>query len=263
MFDLSIITPSFNQGKFITQTLQSIIIPNNSNFKIEHIIFDNLSTDNTDEVIKNYIKNNKQKNLTIKYFREKDRGQSDAINKGWKIAKGKILTYINSDDFYEPGTLTKVIEYFQKHPKLMWAYGGYNLTNFSSQVFKAVQPIEYSYTKLLDYCNIGQPSCFFREEIIEEIGLLDEHKHLAMDYDLWLRFAQKYDPNIMPFVVANMRYHSDAKSSRLASKQLREMLCLNSKYTRSIGLSRLRQYFYFMRGMVAVKLGVDQISRSL
>lgn len=262
MFDLSIITPSFNQGKFITQTLQSIIIPNSSNFKIEHIIFDNISTDNTDEAIKNYIKNNKQKNLTIKYFREKDRGQSDAINKGWKIAKGKILTYINSDDFYEPGTLTKVIKYFQKHPKLMWAYGGWNLTNSSGRVFKTVQPTKYSYAKLLDYCNIGQPSCFFRKELIRKVGILDKSKHLAMDYDLWLRFAQKYNPNIMPFIVANMRYHSDAKSSKLVGKQLKEMLYLNSEYTKPMSLPRLRQYFYFIRGVAAVKLGIDQISRS-
>lgn len=261
MINLSIITPSFNQGSFIDKTLASVGNSIQNNIYVEHTIFDNLSTDETDKEIKKYILEHQKDNLSIKYIREKDSGQSNAINKGWKIAKGKILTYLNSDDYYEPDVVAKVIDYFENNPKVMWAYGGWNLVDIRGKVLKTVFPKNYSYSDLLNYCNIGQPSCFFRRELIEEFGLLDEKKHLAMDYDLWLRFAQKYEASIMPFVISNLRYYPDAKSSKQTISQLKEMLKINTRYTAPLSFKRVQQYFYFLRGVISAKLSLDKISR--
>jgi glycosyltransferase involved in cell wall biosynthesis len=257
---ISIITPSFNHGAFISRTVSSISSSANENLIIEHIIFDNESSDQTDHIIKKYISAN-NKNLSIKYFREKDSGQSNAINKGFKIAKGEILTYLNSDDYYEPDVLSKVIDYFEANPDIKWAYGGWNLVDIKGKLLKNIQPQKYSYDKLLNYCNIGQPSCFYRRELVDEFGLLDESKHLAMDYDLWLRFAQKYDAGIMPFTISNMRYYPDAKSSKQTLSQLKEMLAINKQYTKPLSFKRLQQYFYYLRGYISAKLSLDTISR--
>lgn len=256
---ISIVTPSYNQGKFIGQTLESILSQRLKN--IEYIVMDGGSTDSTKSVINKYVPLFLKKKITFKFISEKDNGQSDAINKGWKIASGDIITYINSDDYYDKNVLQKVLRYFEVNPKIMWAYGGWNFVNQSGKLYKKIQPSVYKKQKLLDYCNIGQPSCFFRKELLEEIGLLNENLHLTMDYDLWLRFATKYPAGIMDFAISNMRYHLEAKSGSRTMEHLKECFMLQKKYSKKYSWQRLRQILYFIRGYVVILLKKDLTRR--
>jgi len=259
---LSIITPSYNQGRFIGEALRSIL-NQDIDFPLEYIIVDAVSTDETKQVVESYSKKFREKGVEFKLICEKDNGQSDAINKGWKMATGDIITYLNSDDYYEPNKLKDVMEYFSKNPSIKWAYGGWNLVTKKSSVFLTLKPKKYNKRKLLNYCNIGQPSCFFRESILKEVGMLNEKLHFAMDYDLWLRFASKYDAGIINSVISNMRYHEDAKSSYQTEKQLKEILRVGGKYTKPLSFQRFAQYFFYARGMVATVFKISKIHRGI
>lgn len=252
---ISIITPSYNQGKFIAQTFESIL--SQGIVGMEYIVMDGGSTDSTISVIKKYAPLFKQEGILFKYFSEKDNGQSDAINKGWSQALGNIITYINSDDYYEKDALKKILKFFKDNPETMWAYGGWNFVNKTGQMYKSVQPTKFVKQKLLNYCNIGQPSCFFRRKLLKEVGLLNEDLHLTMDYDLWLRFATKYPAGIIDSVVSNMRYYSDAKSGTRTMDHLKEALALSKKYSKPFSLQRVRQLYFFARGYIVILLKRD------
>jgi len=259
---LSIITPSFNQGQFIRKTFESIL-NQNINFELEYILVDAVSTDETSKIVKEFTPKFKAKNIDFKFICEKDNGQSDAINKGWKMATGDIITYLNSDDFYEPNVLQSVMNYFQNNPKIKWAYGGWKLIDQNKNVFLINQPKKYIKKSLLFYCNIGQSSCFFRKEMLDELGYLDIDLHLSMDYDLWLRFATKYPAGIIDNILSNMRYHKDAKSMKFTQKQLFENYKIGAKYTRPISWARTMQIFYLIRGLMANFLKISKIQKGL
>ena len=177
---LSIVTPSYNQGKFIKDTFESIL-NQNANFPIEYILVDAVSTDETSKIVEEFAPKFKTKGIEFIFICEKDNGQSDAINKGWHKATGNIITYLNSDDYYEPNVLQKVMEYFVNNTNIKWAYGGWNFVNKDGLLYKSVRPAIFKKQKLLDYCNIGQPSCFFKKELLDEFGMLNEKLHLTMD----------------------------------------------------------------------------------
>jgi glycosyltransferase involved in cell wall biosynthesis len=257
---LSIITPSYNQGKFIEKTLQSIL-EQKLDFDLEYILIDAVSSDETDSIVKKLESQFKKKGINFIYKREKDNGQSDAINKGFELATGDIITYINSDDFYQPNVLSKVVIFFKNNPKIKWAYGGWNFVKEKGEQYKAVKPKKFNYADLLNYCNIGQPSCFFKKNLLKEMGNLKEDLHLTMDYELWLRFATKYNPGIVPFIISNMRYHSEAKSGSQTLKHLKETLKTNTNYTTPFSWRRFCQYFYFLRGYLIIILGKDITKR--
>jgi len=259
---LSIITPSYNQGRFIKKTFESIL-DQNINFELEYILVDAVSKDETSKIVEEFSPKFKTRGIDFIYICEKDNGQSDAINKGWKIATGDLTTYLNSDDYYEPDVLQKVVDYFVNNPNIKWAYGGWNLVKKNSMIFSTISPQKYSKNTLLNYCNIGQPSCFFRKELLDEVGMLDENLHLAMDYDLWLRFASKYDAGIIGKIISNMRYYSEAKSSTKVTAQLLEALQVGKKHTQLFSFRRFAQYFFYLRGLVAILLKVSKIQRNI
>ena len=109
---ISIITPSYNQGNYIGQTLQSVLDQADKSIELEYIIMDGGSTDTTPAVITSFLPKFKKAGITCLYISKRDKGQSDAINKGWKKATGTILTYLNSDDYYQKGVLKKVTRFF-------------------------------------------------------------------------------------------------------------------------------------------------------
>jgi len=257
---LSIVTPSFNQGQFIEKTFKSIL-DQKINFDLEYILTDAVSTDNTDEIVRKYKPKFKDAGISFIYISEKDKGQSDGINKGWKRATGDVITYINSDDYYSSRVLDRVMKFFKDNPGCMWAYGGWNLVNKTEKVYKSVQPKKYSKARLLNYCNIGQPSCFFRRELLDKFGLLDQNLHLAMDYDLWLKFASVHPAGVIDVVVSNMRYYADAKSGARTTEQLKEILNLGSRYTKPLSWRRACQYYYFLRGLAVCKINFDLTKR--
>jgi len=228
MLKISIIIPSYNTADFIEETIQSIL---NQNFSLlECIVIDGGSTDGTLDMLRKY-------ENQIVWVSEKDRGQSDAINKGLKLARGDIVTYICADDVYERDCFQKVANFFDHNPTVKWVYGKCRIINKDGLEIR--KPITwykyfwqrtYSYNRLLITDFIAQPAVFWRKELTDEIGLFDINEHLVMDYEYWLRAGAKYNPGFIDDYLARFRLHPYSKSATKFSTAAREALSIARKY---------------------------------
>lgn len=221
---ISIVTPSYNQAQFLAQTIESVI-SQKGDFEIEYIIADGGSTDNSAEIIQKYdlrLRENsfpiKCKNVKLIWWSKKDKGQSSAINIGLKKATGDIIAYINSDDYYLDNTFTKVLSEFAKRPDSCWSTGYCRVVDDKSQEiqkyitnYKKWWLDHYSYNKLLITNFICQPATFWKREITQKCGLIDESLNYTMDYDYWLRIGRKHQPVIIKEPLACFRVYSKSK----------------------------------------------------
>jgi glycosyltransferase involved in cell wall biosynthesis len=253
---ITVVTPTFNQAATIAETLESVR-SQTLGARLQYLVVDGLSTDGTEQIVTRYAPIFAADGTEFLYIREKDAGQSDAVNKGWRRATGDILAYLNSDDLYEPEALSAVLYYFERHPEVKWAYGGWRLIAEDGSVHVTKEPGHFSRAMQLNHSLIGQPSVFFRRELLEEFGMLRPELHLAMDYDLWLRFGTRYPAGIIPGVLSRMRYSAGVKSATSVRAQLREILRLGAQYTHPLSWRRGMQYFYYLRGLAVVVLGVN------
>ncbi|MEA5466504.1 glycosyltransferase family 2 protein [Leptothoe sp. PORK10 BA2] len=172
----SIVTPSYNQGQYIAQTLDSVLEQQPS-CEIEHLVMDGGSTDNTLEVLTNY----ERQYPTLSWISESDKGQSDAINKGLNRAKGDIVAYLNSDDYYLPGTLAKVKSIFETNPKVDFVYGDIYMVNESGEIIRRVKSLKTSLWRHLYSFPFPQQSCFWRRHLIERIPIFNTQNKTCMD----------------------------------------------------------------------------------
>lgn len=215
---VSIVTPSFNQGRFLAETMRSVLEQDYPH--IEYLVIDGGSTDNTVEVIKSF------ESRLAYWVSEKDRGQTDAINKGFNRAKGQILAYINSDDTYNPGAVSAAVKYLNEHPEVGVVYSDLNFIDEESRVIGKFPAAQTDLKKLRrGYVHVPQPATFFRAEYWQQIGPLDPTFFFAMDYDLWVRLAAVSRLQYLPGPVwANFRMHSDAKTINADDRCWPEML---------------------------------------
>jgi glycosyltransferase involved in cell wall biosynthesis len=178
---VSVVTPSFNQGRFIQRTLESIAMQ--SGAEIEHVVFDGGSTDDTVNVLKSFGRG-------VRWVSERDKGQTDAVNKGIRATDGEIIGWLNSDDIYYPGAIARVVAVFDGDPDVDVVYGMADHIDLSDHAFEAYPTEPWSVARLQDTCIICQPAAFFRRRVVAQHGLLDENLHFCMDYELWLRLAK-------------------------------------------------------------------------
>ncbi len=226
---ISIITPSFNQAKFIEKTIKSVLEQNYPN--LEYIVMDGGSTDGTVNILKKY-------GSQIIWRSEKDKGQANAINKGLKLASGEILAYLNSDDVYEKDSLFRVAEFFKKKPGVKWVYGKCRIIDENDKEirgwitkYKDFFLPRYSYNTLLILDYISQPAVFWREELTKEVGLFDENQYYEMDYEYWLRIGKKYKPGFINDYLADFRIHTESKTGNRFVKHYWQELEVARKYT--------------------------------
>jgi len=202
---VSIITPSFNQSRYVEATINSVLSQDYPN--IEYMILDGDSQDGTVEIIKKY------ENKLAWWVSEKDKGQTDAINKGFARAKGEILAWLNSDDTYEPGAISAAVKYLQEHPEAGMVYGDCNFINEAGRVigrFGSAQTNEHLLRR--GYVHIPQQTMFFRAELWKQVGPLDPSFYFAMDYDLWTRISALSELKYVPQTWANFRLHTTGKT---------------------------------------------------
>ncbi len=200
---VSIITPSFNQGKFIRETIESVLSQNYTN--VEYIVMDGGSTDETVDILKSY-------GDRIHWVSEKDGGQADAVNKGIHRAKGEIIGWLNSDDTYLPGAISEAVRFFQRQKHVGMVYGeGYHTTE-NGEIIDRYPTESFNMDRLAQNCFICQPTAFFRKEVLINIGMLNKDLHLCMDYELWMRISKQYEIAYIPYFVATSRMYEDNKT---------------------------------------------------
>lgn len=217
---VSVITPSYNQGHFIRATIESVLSQDYPH--VEYIVMDGGSTDETSSVVKDYASR-------LTFISEKDRGQSHAINKGFRMARGSILSWLNSDDIYLPGCITAAVNGFRENPAGGAVYGeGYLIDRSGNETgrFPCTEPFNlWKLAYLSDY--ILQQTVFFRRDTLDDVGPLDEDLHYTMDWDILIRIGLKYDLVYIPQFMGCLREYPEAKSSAggmRRTREIREML---------------------------------------
>ena len=202
---VSIITPSYNQGEFLEKTINSVLSQDYPN--IEYIIVDGGSKDESLEIIHKY------NHQLAWWVSEPDRGQTEAINKGFSHAKGEILAWINSDDTYHPEAVSEAVEFLTNDPKIGMVYGDAQLIDGVGKVIGKFPARQTDYRRLRQgYVHIPQQSSFFRADLWKQVGPLDPSFYFAMDYDLWVRLARVAPIKYVPRTWANFRLHGSGKS---------------------------------------------------
>jgi glycosyltransferase involved in cell wall biosynthesis len=205
MMLVSIVTPSYNQSRYIEQTIKSVLSQDYP--QIEYIVIDGGSSDGTQNIVKQY-----EQRLAW-WVSEEDAGQTDAINKGFARATGDILAWINSDDTYEPGAVSAAVNSLREHPEVGMVYGDCNYIDGTGHVIGKFRAAQTDYRLLRrGYTHIPQQTMFFRADLWRRVGPLDPSYYFAMDYDLWTRIAARTEIKYIRQTWANFRLHTSGKS---------------------------------------------------
>lgn len=217
---VSVITPSYNQGIYIKRTIDSVLTQGIDD--LEYIVMDGGSSDETVDILKSY-------GDKIIWRSEKDKGQTDAVNKGIKASTGEIIGWLNSDDIYYPGAIQKVLEVFEKNPDVNVVYGNANHIKEDDSFIEEYYTEDYDYERLKDICFICQPSLFFRKSVVDKYGYLDDKLQYTMDYDYWLRLGKGEKFYRLNELLAGSRLYDDNKTLGARRKVHEEMLSMQKK----------------------------------
>jgi glycosyltransferase involved in cell wall biosynthesis len=250
---ISIITPSLNQGMFIGEALESIRLQNYP--KVEHLVIDGCSTDNTVDLLRNWEFGGE--NCKVKWTSKRDGGQSEALNEGFRRAKGEIVGWLNADDRYRPGCFGKIAKAFADYPDIDVFFGDYVLVDECGETIQARREIEFN--RFILWHNrvlyIATTATFFRRRIFEEGNRLDENLHYAMDLDFFLRLTERgYRFKHIPEVLADYRLQPDSKTCSapdLQKKEHRYAVMNNSPNLDRILPKVLRQSAILLLGSIA------------
>jgi glycosyltransferase involved in cell wall biosynthesis len=234
----AIITPSYNTGTHVRAAIESVLSQDHP--AIDYCVMDGGSTDDTAEVLKSF-------GPRLRWVSERDRGQSDAVNRGFAQTRGDVLGWLNSDDTYAPGAINAAADFLARHEDVAMVYGDADFIDSGGNVIGPCAHVEprFSHKRLLHYSDfIVQPAAFFRRGAFEAVGGLDPSLNWAMDYDLWLKFAARgYKVAYLPRVLAHYRWLGDSKSAAGGWGRLEEV----DKVARRHGAKRTPAYFRLER----------------
>lgn len=200
---VSIITPSFNQGDYIEETIKSVLGQDYPS--IEYVVIDGGSTDNTLDILKRY-------NKKIRWITEKDNGQADAISKGIRITSGDIVAWLNSDDILLPGAVATVVDCFSHHPDVKMVYGKGYFNDTAGKIIGRYPTEPFDSERLAMFNFICQPSTFFKKDAFNDVGGLDIGLRYALDYDLWIRISRKFQVHYISEFLSSYRLHETSKT---------------------------------------------------
>ncbi len=225
---MSIITPSMNQGRFIPETIDSVLTQDVEDR--EYFVVDGGSTDETVEILRRY-------DDRVGWVSESDRGQAHAVNKGIAVTSGDIIGWLNSDDVYAPGALAAARNAFEANPEADVVFGRADHINADGKVVGAYPVEPVSLDRLRETCTFCQPAVFFRRGVTERWGLLDESLQFCMDYEYWIRLiAGGARFHFLDTVLACSRVHEDTKTLARRSEAYQEAChMLQNRFGRTPG----------------------------
>ncbi len=221
---VSVVTPAYNQATFLRDTLESVLGQDYP--RIEYLVLDDGSTDETAEILHQY-------DGKILWESHANLGQTATINKGWKRLTGDILTWLNSDDTYLPGAVSKAVDYLARHPDVGVVFGETQDTLADGTpvgTFKPKRGFDYEDFVLRCENPIPQPSAFIRRSVIEDVGDLDTYYYYFMDWDFWLRAGLRHRIGYIPETLSTYRLHADSKTVSQARRAAPELERMYRKY---------------------------------
>lgn len=232
---ISIITPSFNQRAFIADALDSVRMQDYPT--VEHLVVDGGSTDGTVEYLQSL--SSKREWEYLRWISEPDKGQSDALNKGFKMASGDIIGWLNSDDLYRCGCFTKVVKAFCEYPDVDVFYGDYTWIDECGRLLQVRREVKFNPFVLLYHRTlcVPSPSSFFGRRIFEDQNFVDISYHYAMDWEFFLRLTVRgYRFQHLPELLADFRWQPNSKTSRFsaASSQYQDRDRIVARYARPL-----------------------------
>lgn len=236
---ISIVTPSYNQGKYLEQTIRSVL-SQAGNFHIDYIVVDGGSVDASVEIIRRFddlLKAGKWtvlcQGIRFRWLSERDKGQAEAINKGFRMATGEVMGYLNSDDTYYPGAFAGVDKNIDPGRGIHIVMGRCAYIDENGNVSGREHPSAFenhpSVVKIWKEYTIPQPSVFFHRSVYEMCGGMDETLYFALDYDLFLRYTREYRIHPVDALWATYRIHSDSKTKEISQGELLEQSMLVSR----------------------------------
>lgn len=207
---VSIVTPSLNQAAYLEQTLRSVLEQDYP--QVEYIVVDGASTDGSVEIIRQYA------DRLAWWVSEKDRGQAEAINKGFARARGEIVAWLNSDDYYLPGAVRRAVQVFERNPQAGMVFGDVVSVDAQGQPIHVRTFGNWGLEDLMQFRIISQPGVFVRRSVLEQAGFLDPSYHYLLDHHLWLRCARLAPMVYIPERLACARLHPAAKNVAQAAR---------------------------------------------
>ena len=223
---ITIVIPSYNQGQYLEQALESVFT---QNLSVEVFVMDGGSTDNSVEIIKKWAAK------LAGWRSHKDSGQSAAINEGISLGSAPYVCWLNSDDYLLPDKLVKLLDILEGNPQVPMAYG--RVDNVIDLMGKshAVRVEPFSQARLAKRCIISQPATLIRRKVWEDVGGLNQQLDMAMDYDLWWRIFKQYgELRFVDKLIAVNRIHDATKTQLQRVKHYREAMGVVKKYNGSI-----------------------------
>ena len=255
---ISIVTPSYNQGRFLEATIRSVLLQNYPN--LEYVVMDGGSSDDTGKILEQYAP------LLSLIQSAPDGGQADALRRGFQLTSGEILAWINADDFYEPDAFRRIALFFDRRPESVFVNGDVNLVDengrFRRRIF-AMRPSHFFGANLAQH-GWPQQGCFWRRDAYEAVGEINANYQFCLDLDLFTRLVDFGHGQRFPGgVLANFRTHPFSKTSTLQSTADREKREVIARYGNPFWSSKprlMRLLWWFYRKQAAFRRRWNQMS---
>ncbi len=221
---VSVVTPAYNQGMFLRDTIESVLSQDYPN--IELLVLNDGSTDETENILKEYTGR-------IRWETQKNIGQTATINKGWRMTKGEIITWLNSDDTFLPGGVRKGVDYLLAHPDTSIVFADSLFTEADGTPLGESRPLPpFEYKKFVTNCinPVAQPSSFIRRSVVEKAGELDTSFYYFMDWDFWLRAGLYVKIDYIKDLWSTYRLHPESKTVSQSLKVAPELEFMYNKF---------------------------------
>jgi glycosyltransferase involved in cell wall biosynthesis len=230
---VSIVTPSLNMGRFLEQTIQSVLTQDYP--RIEYVVMDGGSRDETLSILDRY-------SGGLRYESRADHGAADAIRRGFDGTRGEILAYLNADDVYLPGTVSAAVRALEQNRDVDVVYGDALWIDAAGAHIGRYPTRDFEGGELARECFICQPAAFMKRSSYDAVGGVDPSLHYTFDYDLWLRLARRHRFLHLPQILAESRMHSGNKTIGSRRKVLRETIDTVRANTGSAGFGHVYAY---------------------